>query len=273
MELLPEVQQQQARSAVESDVESPQPATLAVEEHRFPPLASPLFGHAGGNLMRESMAFEESNLPSTSAWASYSQPSFAQDRLGLRSPVSSSPLLSNMKFPKINGPTPAREFAALGESPVQGRRLRYEAEQPKEPSLYPTIDFGDVRRGDGLDAAGPGSWASGVEKRMPLKMNGTDHVGNGSPLPLENGFRTDVLHADDNDTTEMELEGTSNWPANGKRNPSDRSWLQRTGEKEASKDFTFTGIDDENGPLSATGILPWESSKRSVLVLCLISIL
>lgn len=264
IELLPEVQQQQARSAVESDVESSQPETLAVEEHRLPPLASPLFGHGGGNLMRESMAFEERNLPSTSAWASYSQPSFAQERLGLRSSAPSSPLLSNMNFPKINGPTPAREFVASGESPVQGRRLRYEAEQPREPSLYPTIDLGDVQRGDGLDAAGPGSWASGVEKRMPVKMNGTDHLGNGSPLLLENGLGTDGLHADDNDTMEMDLEGTSNWPSNGKRHPSDRSWLQRTGEQKASKDFTFTGIDDENEPLSAAGILPWESPKRFV---------
>lgn len=260
MELLPEVQQQLARSAVQSDLESPQPATLAVEEHRLPPLASPLFGHARGNLMRESMAFEESNLPSTSAWAGYSQPSSAHERLGLRSPAPSSPLLSNMNFPKINGPTPAREFVALGESPVQGRRLRYEAEQPGEPSLYPTIDIGDVQRGDGLDAAGPGSWASGVEKRMPVKMNGIAHLGNGSPVPLENGLRADGLHADANDTMEMDLEGTSNWPSNGKRHPSDRSWLQRTGEKEASRDFTVTGIDAENGPLS-TGILPWESSK------------
>lgn len=265
MELLPEVQQQLARSAVESDLESPQPATLVVEEHRLPPLASPLFGHAGGNLMRESMAFEESNLPSTSAWAGYSQSSFAQERLGLRSPAPSSPLLSNMNFPKINGPTPAREFVALGESPVQGRRLRYEAEQPREPSLYPTIDIGDVQRGDGLDAAGPGSWASGVEKRMPVKMNGIAHLGNGSPVPLENGLQADGLHADENDTMEMDLEGTSNWPSNGKRHPSDRSWLQRAGEKEASKpDFSFAGKDDENGPLSVTSALPWESSKRSV---------
>ncbi|KAG0627597.1 hypothetical protein M758_2G213700 [Ceratodon purpureus] len=263
VELLPEVQQQQARNAVESDVESPQPEIMTVEEHRFPPLASPLFGHAGGNLIREPMPFEESNLPSTSAWANMNQPSFAQERLGLRSPARSSPILSNMHFPKTNGPTPARDFVSMGESPVQGRRLRYEAEQPKEPSLYPTIDFGDVQRGDGLDAAGPGSWATGVEKRMPVKMNGTDLSGNGSHLTLENGFRTDGLLGDDNDTMETDLERAGTWPSNGKRQPSDRSWLQKTGEKDASKDFTFTGIDAENGPSSVASVLPWESSKRN----------
>jgi hypothetical protein len=266
MELLPEVQQQQARIAVESDVESPQPEMLTLEEHRFPPLASPLFGPAGGNLIREAVAFEESNLPSTSAWASTSQPSFAQERLGLRSPARSSPILSNMNFPKTNGPTAARDFVPPGESPVQGRRLRYEAEQPKEPSLYPTIDFGDVQRGDGLDAAGPGSWTTSVEKRMPVKMNGTDLLGNGSHLSLENGLRTDGLHGDDHDTMEMDLEGAGTWPSNGKRQPSDRSWLQRTGEKDASKDFTFTDIDGANGLSSAAGVIPWETSKRSVLI-------
>ena len=272
IELLPEVQQQQARTTVESDEESSEPEILTIEEHKFPPLASPLFGYAGGNLIREPIIFEESNLPSTSAWASTSQPSFSQERLGIRSPGRPSPILSNMDFPKTNGPSAARDLFTLGESPVQGRRLRYEAEQPKQPSLYPTIDFGDVQRGDGLDAAGPGSWATGMEKRMPVKMNGTDLVSNGSHLTLENGLRTDGLHGDDNDTIEMDLEGAGSWPSNGKRHPSDRSWLQRTGEKDSTKDFTFTGIDGENEPSSTGGVLPSESSKRSVLFVTSFSI-
>lgn len=267
MELLPEVQQQQARCATEPDAELPEPEiSEVVVEQRLPRLASPLFGHAGGNFMREPMVFEERNLPSTSAWASSSQPSFPQERLGLRSPAPPpSPILSNMKLPKTNRPAASHEFGSLGESPVQGQRLRYEAEQPKEP-LYPTIDMGDMPRGDGIDSAGPASWASGVDKRMLLKMNGTDLLVNGSHFALENGLRTDGLHMEHNDTMEMDQEGTSSLPSNGKRHLSDRSWLQRAGEKEASKDFNFSGVDSENGPSSATEDLPWESSRRSVFV-------
>jgi len=260
MELLPEVQQQQAaHSASKPDAVSPQQEIINVVEHRLPPLASPLFG---GNFMRESMVLEESNLPSTSAWASSSQSSFPQNRLGLRSPAPPSPILSNMKLSKTNRLTTSREFSSLGESPVQGRRLRYEAEQPKEP-LYPVIDLGDLPRGDGIDAAGPASWA---EKRVPLKMNGTNLLGNGSHFTLENGLGTDGFHVEHNDTMEMDQEGTSILPSNGKRYPSDRSWLQMAGEKEASNDFNFTGMDSENGPSSATEVLPRESSRRSVVV-------
>ena len=210
------------------------------------------------------MAYEDSNPPSTSARANSTQSPSAQERLGLRSPALPSPILSNMKLPKIDGPTASREFGTLGESPVQGRRLRYEAEQPRD-SLYPAVDLGDLQRGDEFDAAGLAPWATGVEKRMPLKMNGTDLLGNGSHLALENGLRTDGFPTEHNNTTEMDLEGISSWPSNGKRNPSDRSWLQSAGEKETSKDFTFTGTEGENGPSSATGVLPWES-LRSVLV-------
>ncbi|KAG0614561.1 hypothetical protein M758_6G186400 [Ceratodon purpureus] len=260
MELLPEIQQQQARSGSEPNAQSPQAEIENVVEQRTLPLASPLFGHAGSN-MREPMAFEDSNLPSTSAWAKSTQPSFAQERLGQRSLALPSPILSNMKLPKTNGPTASREFGTLGESPVQGRRLRYEAEQPREP-LYPAIDLGDVQRGDEIDEAGPAFWATGVEKRMPLKMNGTHLLGNGSHLALENGQRTDGLHIEHNGTTELDLEGTT-WPSNGKRNPSERSWLQKAGEKEASKDFSFAGINVENGASSATGVLPWELSRNA----------
>lgn len=264
IELLPEVQQQQARSAIEPEAESPPLEINNVVEQRLPvpPLASPLFGHPGANHIREPIVFQDSNLPSTSAWASQpsSQPSFLQERLGLRSPVPPSPILSNIKFPKSNRPTTApREFGSLGDSPVQGRRLRYEAEQPKGP-LYPAIDMGDMPRGDGIDAARP----AGVEKQMPVKMNGTDPSGNGFHFALENGLRTEGLHIEHHDTMDMDQEGSL--PANGKRHPSDRAWLQRAGEKEASKQFNFTGIDGENGPPSATEVLPWESARRLAFV-------
>lgn len=265
MELLPEVQRQQASSAIvesrEPNVESPKSRMLAVDQQRFPPLASPLFGSAAGNLIREPVAFEENNVPSTSAWASSSQPSFAQERLGLRSPAPPSPIFSNM-FPKTNGPTASREFATLGDSPVQGRRLGYEAEQPRE-SHYPTVDLGNSLRCDGMDAAGPGSWASGLDKRMPVKMNGIDHSGNELFLTMENGFRTDELLTGNGESMEMDAGGTSSWPSNGKRHPSDRSWLQKDVEKEASKDFTFKGTNGGNELLQDTGVLPRESSRRN----------
>nr|PNR46344.1 hypothetical protein PHYPA_013463 [Physcomitrium patens] len=266
MELLPELQRRQARSAIidspQPDLESLQPLVQAVDEHRLNPLASPLFGYPGGNLIREPMALEENNFPSSSAWAGYSHPSFTQERLGPRSPAPPSPILSNTNFPETNGLTVSHEFATMGESPVQGRRLRYEAEQPRE-SPFPTIDFGNVRSGDGLDTAGPGSWASGVEKHITVKRNETGYSGNGSLLTIENGLRTDGLHTDNSHTVEMDIEGNNGWSSNGKRHPSDRSWLQSDGEKESLKDFTLKPIDEGSGPLSDIGTLPRESSRRN----------
>lgn len=208
LKLLLDVQQQQPCSLIECYVESPQPVTLALEAHRYHPLESPLFGLAGGNLRRESTTSETTNFPFTSASASSGQPSFARERLGLRCHAPYA-LLHNNIFPNIDGPTPALELVALEESPVRRRRLWCEAEKPREPSRCPTTDFEDVQTGDRLDSARSGSWATGADKRMPLKMKGTNHFSNVSLSPLESGLRADRLHADDNDTTETGLDGTS----------------------------------------------------------------
>lgn len=263
MELLPEVHRQQARNCSELEDESPQPATMEVEVHKnMPPLASPLFGHAGRSFARESIPAEEASLPSTSTWADNNQSSFLKGRVALRSPAPPTPILSNLSMPKSNGPTATREFGTPGASPVQGRRLRYEAEPPREP-LFPSFDLGEVRGADGVDVAGPASWGGGVEKRVALKVNGTDILGNGSLQTEENGSRKGNFEAEDEEAMEMDFEGMRSWASNGKRHPSDRSWLQKgSPEKETHR---VIAQPDGDGADALTSILPWESTRRYVV--------
>jgi len=59
---------------------------------------------------------------------------------------------------------------------------------------------------------------------------------------------------------EMDFEGMRSWASNGKRHPSDRSWLQKgSPEKETHR---VIAQPDGDGADALTSILPWESTRR-----------
>jgi hypothetical protein len=99
-----------------------------------------------------------------------------------------------------------------------------------------------------------------MEKRVALKVNGTDVLGNGSLQTEENGSRKGNFEAEDEEAMEMDFEGMRSWASNGKRHPSDRSWLQKSSpEKETHR---LIALPDVDGADALTSILPWESTRR-----------
>lgn len=263
MELLPEIQRQKARNNPEPEAQPPQP-TVEIE-HRFRtlPLASPLFGCAEVTFNREATLAEEHNDPSTSAWADYNQPSSLYGRLGLQSSAPPTPILSNLTMPVTNVPTLIRGFGNAGGSPVQGRRLHYEAEPSREPS-FPVVESGELRSVDGgVDLAVSSPWEGEPEKRMSGKVNGIDFVVNGSLLTAENGSQRGGMQSEDDEHMEVDVEGSRSWAVNGKRHPSDRSWLHRQSpEKDTQRGSSPLDIDGWDEPPAIPSNFLSEPSRR-----------
>jgi hypothetical protein len=163
-------------------------------------------------------------------------------------------------------PTGAFEYDSPIASPVQRRRLLYEPDIARDSSGS-IVELEEACSIDGLDLpAGPSSWGAGQGKLTRGKSKLSGIGGKGSPLTAQNGSHKSRLGLEEDDETDMVMADRHNWATNGKRPPSDRSWLRtRSPDIEA---YRSKGSSENNGldshPPNGT-VLSSKASRRCEL--------
>jgi hypothetical protein len=241
MELLPAVQRQQAQNSTLTKVQEPQPEIRNVDKTRNTlSLASPLFVPTDGSMDRKPTQSRDINLPSTSAWTDPQKPSILHGLQQIQSPI-----FPQSSLPMASEPTRAFEYDSPIASPVQRRRLLYEPDIARDSSGL-IVELEEACSIDGLDLpAGPSSWGAGQGKLTRGKSKLSGIGGKGSPLTAQNGSQKSRLGLEEDDETDMVMADRHNWATNGKRPPSDRSWLRtRSPDIEA---YRSKGSSENNG--------------------------